>query len=700
VKTGSAKQTVRSTCDLCGVGCGVLIELENGEPVKVKGDPTNPVNSGWICLNGKSSLEYLNHPDRVRYPLKRIGEKGEGKWERISWDEALEAVSAGLTAAREKYGAESVAFMQGHALGYPDGYLARFANVFGSPNTASMSYICFHARLRAMLNTYGFLSQPDFEGRPASILIWGSNLEATEFPSFKKIKSAKKSGSRLIVIDPAETELARIADLWIKPRPCTDLALALGMINVIIKEGLYDKDFVEKWTTGFDKLASHVKDYSPEKVQEITWVDSKTIREAARMYAQNRPAAMHCGNGLDNNINNFQSHRAASILRAITGNLGRRGGEVLFVPAPVLSGNGPEMHIYTAISPEVRSRRIGADLGVLPNYYSALPQKLFEAMRTSKPYPVKAALIQAGGFLHSHSHVEEVAASLKSLDFLAVIEFFRTPTAELADIILPAGTFLEIDGLGGSMVLPVTTIIQKVAQVGECRSNYEILNGLAKKLGLGKYFWNSEKEVLDAIMKPAGLTFDEFRNTGILHGKIIYDMYSQNGFHTPSGKVELYSDQLEKWGFDPLPVYHEIPESELVKPGTTSEYPLVFTSSKVPGFIHSAGRQNTTLRKHHPDPIVTINKGTAGKLNIAEGDWVFIENRRGRIKQKARLSANINPRVIIAEHGWWYPESDENMHRWSDSNVNILTKNDPPFARELGSVTLRGLACKVYKAGK
>jgi anaerobic selenocysteine-containing dehydrogenase len=288
METRETERIVKSTCILCGAGCGVLIHLKGGKPFRIEGNPEHPANYGAMCILGKASLELLRHPDRLKYPLKRAGGKGEGQWQRISWDEALEAIASAMNRTKEKYGVESVAFIQGSAKGYSDSLLARLANVFGSPNIASMSYICFHARLRGMLHTYGYMSQPDYDYPPACMLMWGANPTSTEFPDRKRILKAISRGSRLIVIDPAETFLAKKADIWVRPRPCSDLALALSMIQVIIDEDLYDKDFVKKWTVGFDKLKKHVQDYTPEKVSPITWVPAETIREVARLYARTR----------------------------------------------------------------------------------------------------------------------------------------------------------------------------------------------------------------------------------------------------------------------------------------------------------------------------------------------------------------------------------------------------------------------------
>lgn len=689
---------VGSTCALCHAGCGVLIHIKDGKPVKIEGDPKHPVNKGALCIVGTASLEHLYNPGRLTHPLQRTGERGEGKWQKITWDEALNRIAYELKQAKEKYGTETVAFLQGGAKGYSDSCLSRLANVFGSPNIGSMSYICFHSKLRGMLATYGFMSHPDYEYPPECIVLWGINPASTSFPQGNMIKEALQKGSKLLVIDPGETVFTKRADIWARPKPSSDLALALGLIHVIINEGFYDSDFVGKWTVGFNELKTHVQDYPPEKVAEMTWVPANTIRDLARFYATRRPACIVSGNGLENNLNNYQSSRAVSILRAITGNIGIPGGEVEFEMPAVLPYNALELHRYDMMPSELRSRRVGAEEGVLPNYFSALPQKLVKAMLTAKPYPIRAAFVQGGGLLHTYTNVREVYEALKSLDFLAVTDLFMTPTAELADIVLPAATYLEIDNLCPSGDIPILSISQKVAQVGQCRSDYQILSELSKRLGLGDYFWENDEKILDFILKPAGLTFNELRRIGVIYGKKSYRGYERNGFRTPSGKVEIYSKQLEEWGFDPLPVYREPLELLPINQESPADYPLILNSMKLSPYIHSRGRQIPSLRKSHNDPIVRINSDTAGKLGIKNDDWVYIENKLGRIRQKAALSPNIHPQLIIADFGWWFPERNEDLHGWAESNYNILTDNKPPYARELGSVTLRGIRCKVYKA--
>ncbi len=688
---------VRSACAMCTAGCGVLIHMQDGKPVKVEGDPDHPVNKGALCIIGTTALEHLYHPDRLTHPLQRTGARGQGKWQKISWDEALNRIASELNQAKEKYGVESVAFIQGGFKGYRDSPSARLANAFGTPNTASMSYICFHSKLRGMMATYGFLSHLDYEHHPECIVLWGINPSVTDFPQGNSIMEALQKDARLLVIDPAETIFTKQADIWVQPKPGSDLALALGMINVIIYENLFDKDFVENWTVGFKELKTHIQDYPPEKVAEITWVPADTIREMARFYAASKPTCIISGNGLENNINNYQFSRAACILRALTGNIGIPGGEVEFEMPEVPTPNGLELHCYDLVPAELRARRVGAEENVLPNYFSALPQKIVKAMLTSKPYPIRAAFVQGGSLLNTYSNAQEVYKALESLDFLAVTDFFRIPTAELADIILPVATYLESDNICTSGEMPVLSINQKVAQVGECWSECKIATELGKRLGLGKYFWENDEEMLDFILKPIGLNFNEFRKIGLIRGKKIYRGHERKGFRTPSGKVELYSKQLEEWGFDPLPVYLEPLELLPVNQVSPADYPLICTSVKVAPFIHSRGRQIPSLRSAHKEPLVRINSDTAKELGIKNGDWVYIENKLGRIKEKATLSPNIHPQVIISDFGWWFPEKDEDLHGWSESSLNVLTDNNPPYARELGSVTLRGLRCNVYK---
>lgn len=697
-KVDGLERTVKSTCEFCDQGCGVLVHMRDDMPVRVTGDPGNPVGGGAICAKGAASVEYLNHPQRLKHPLKRVGARGEGRWTQISWDAALDEIARRLNEVKNEYGAESVAFMRGAAKGYQDVYTARFANAFGSPNISAMSQLCYMCRAYASVLTHGAILFPDYEFPPALILMWGKNTHNTAIAEWKRTTDALDRGSKLIVIDPWESEPAKRADIWVKPRPCTDLALALGVLNVVVGEELYDKDFVEKWAIGFDKLREHVKAYPPEEMAKITWVPADTIRQIARAYATNRPACLTLGNGVDNNINNFQTCRAASILRAITGNIGRPGSDVEWSPSGITPKGDPDLDVRKAIPDEVRARRLNAKDGFLPMVFYSLPQGIFSAILTGKPYPIKAAFIQGANLLNSLPGSREAFEALQKLDFLVVSDLFMTPTAELADVVLPVASYLEINSVHEGEFMLATTVIQKVAEVGECRSDYDIYCGLAKKMGLERHFGMTEKDMLDFLLRPTGLTFDEFRKVGVVSGSKQYRKHERTGFNTPSGRVELYSERLAQWGFDPLPVYQEPPESPVSAPELTEKYPFVLTCRKLAAFMHTQGRMIESLRRISPGPLVHIQTETANRLGIEEGDWVYIETRHGRIREKASLVPAIDPRVIVADNGWWFPEQDNSaLHGWAQSNYNILTSGGKPWSREMGSPSLRGIVCNVSR---
>lgn len=693
-------RVVKSTCGICQIGCGVLVHVSNGRVVRVEGDPDNPLNKGELCPKGMASVEYLYHPDRLLHPLKRIGERGEGKWLPISWDEALDTVAGKLAETRDNQGAESVIFIEGSFKGgYQGDLLIRFANVFGSPNVAYQGHVCFVPRKHASDITYGFYAISDIDYPPASITVWGKNLVENLHHVHQRVMRAVERGAKLMVINPNKVEGAEKADLWLKPRPGSDLALALGILNVIINEGLYDKSFVEEWTVGFDELKAHVQEYTPEKVGEITWVPSEAIKQAARFYGSQKPACLHWGNAIDHGVNSFQTARAFCILKAITGNLEIPGGELRWLRAPVIDRHSPLLRLPEKISPEVRRRAISSGK-VLPIVSEALPQDAIKAIRHGDPYPVRAAYIQGCNPLLTYSNAREAYQAFLTLDFLAVADMFMTPTAALADVVLPVATYLESDNvIVPSYSIPVTLAQQKVTRVGECRSDYEILRDLARKLGHGEYFWDTEEQCLDFILGPAGISFDEFRKTGMLECCQSYRSYRSEGFPTPSGKVELYSSRLKEWGFDPLPTYYEPPETPRSAPGLGKEYPLVLTSGKRGCYRHSSGRQIASLRESHPEPVTYIHPETAGKLGITEDDWIYVETKRGQIKQKASLSADIDPRLVVVDYAWWYPENNPADSRsWAISNLNILTSDQPPFNREMGSSDFRGMVCRVRKA--
>ena len=697
----SEYEIIKSTCGLCAIGCGILIHMKDGIPVHIEGDPEHPLNKGKLCPKGQASLELLTHPDRLTQPLKRKGPRGSGNWEQVSWDEALDTIAERLAHAKKTIGAPSVAFAHGAAKGLQDSYLARFANHFGSPNVAWQGHVCFVPRVAASKLTYGFYAIPDYDFPPRCIIVWGKNIDATLFHAHERLLQARERGARLIVIDTRKTALAADADIWLQPRPGTDLLLALGMLNTIISEGLFDHAFVERWTTGFDKLREHCAATSPERVEAVTWVPKDKIAAAARLYARSKPAAIQWGNLIDHGVNSFQTARAICLLRAVTGNLGIPGGEVKPSRFPLRGRRSPELEAWDAMPQEVFENRAGdPEQRPLPMIRYLQPQDLIHAIIEETPTPIRVLFNQGGNPLTNYSNAKRVYAALKKLDFFAVAEHFMTPTAAMADIVLPAATYLEFDSIvTPPYSYPVLSAQRQCVRRPDCRSDYEILQGLAQRLGFGDAFWETEQACLDFILKPYGLTFAELSHIGFIPGTLHYRDYEANGFETPTRKVELYSEQLKSWGFDPLPNYIEPPETPFSRPELAREYPYIFTTWKSAAYRHSGGRQVSSLRVLHPKPFVLIHPETALAHGISDGDSVTIETPKGAIQQTARISDEIHPKVLGVDYAWWFPEAGPaEEFGWRTANVNILTGDAPPYNPELGSTNLRGLCCKIYKS--
>jgi len=469
------------------------------------------------------------------------------------------------------------------------------------------------------------------------------------------------------------------------------------MLNVIINEELYDKEFVEKYTHGWDQFVERVNQYPVEKVAEITWVPAEKIREAARLFAKMKPATIQWGISIEQNINCIDSDRLLIDLVAITGNLDVKGGAVFFPPP-----KGQTISQFTyhkELSPEQSAKYIAGEAHKLCHMIGLVPENyVYNAVLTGKPYPVRAILLQASNPVVTRPNARMVYKALSQVEFLSVADFFLTPTAELADIFLPSATWLEVDYTGGfffrwGYLFPR----KKIVQIGECKSDFEIWNELGRRMGQ-KQWGANHIEDLDQILAPSGLTWADVRDKPYLRGEVRYRKYLDNGFSTPTRKVELYCTIFEKWGYDPLPTYKEVPESPVSKPELAKEYPyILITGPRSPVFFHSEHRMIPWLRECHPDPIIEIHPDTAKKHGIKEGDWVYIETPRGKIKQRARILPGMHPQVVCIQHGWWFPEIKTPDHGWDQSNSNILTDNDPKTLDiAVGASNLRTLMCKIY----
>ena len=700
VDVNSKEQVIRSNCRGCHGGCGVLVYVKDNTIVKIEGDPDFPTNHGTLCSKGLAFKQLVHHPDRLKYPLKRAGKKGEGKWERISWDEALDTIVNKLKQVKRDYGAESIVLAQGTSREY-ESFLSRFANLLETPNVLGAGHMCYLSRVATSLIICGKLPVVDYDENPQCVMVWGSNIVWTNPDEYtgENLMRVLSQGAKLIVVDPRLTYLAGRADIWLQLRPGTDAALALGMANVIINEGLYDKEFVAEYVHGWDEFVQRVGEYPLDRVEKITWVPQDKIRQAADLYARIKPAAIQWGVAIEQGRNCVDINRTLIYLAAITGNLDVPGGNAFFLPPPMQTIS--QFVLHEKLPPEQKAKLLGGDTFKLAARIGVVtPKMVWDAILTGKPYPVKAVLIHGSNPVITRANADEIYRALSQVEFLSVSDFFMTPTAELADIVLPAATWLEADYLGGfflrhGYIFPR----KKIVQIGECWSDFKMFHELGKRMG--QEDWGDDVEDdLDGILEPGGLTWQQVKDKPYLRGPVEYRKHKKEGFSTPTRKVELYSTILEQWGYDPLPNFHEVPESPISRPDMLKEYPYILTAgARIPVFYHSEHRQIPWLREQHPDPIVEIHPETAKQHAIREGDWVYIETPRGKIRQRAKLTTGIDPRVVAIQHGWWFPEVKTPDHGWTESNANILTENDPKgYDPAMGATNLRVLLCKIYRA--
>jgi anaerobic selenocysteine-containing dehydrogenase len=800
------KTTTWSPGPGCHGGCGVLVHVRDNRVIKVEGDPDHPWNQGRLCSRCLSMTQYMYHKDRLKKPMKRVGERGEGRFEEISWDEAFDLIEQKMKKIRSTYGPEAVVFHQGTGRDI-GGWISMLAYAYGSPNWMfGLSGIsCYTPRLMMMSITQGDFAVVDasqwHEKRyddpeyqiPETVTIWGQNLPATCPDGFfgHWYVDLMKRGTQLLVIDPRCTWIASRAKLWLQLRPGTDAALALGFIHVMIKENLVNMDFIEKWTnapllvrtdtqtpvllkasdidptnkethfvahdpaTGSavvwdsDDQVYAVPDispsmegtfnipladgslataktvwtlykenaalYPPEKVSQITWVPPDKIIEGARLYARSAPSALHWGLPIDTIPSTVPTAQAVNHLWCLTGNLDIPGGNAIaryafdVVTYPYHSGGS-----ILSLPPETADKRIGIhDYGAIKDFRAwAQPDKTLEQIFTGEPYPIKGMWIQtANPIACTGMEPRKWHKAIKQLDFTVCVDLFMTPTAMLCDVILPAATFLEKDSLRAWWI-PLNAI-KKAVEVEECKSDIEINLEMCRRF-MDDFPYKDTHHLFDSLLKSADISYrDLCDQTWMMppkgHPSRPYHRYEKGllrgdgkpGFRTPSGKIELFSSWLEKWGLDPMPYHEEPPYSPVSTPDLFKEYPLILCTGRRMGpYFHSEHRQIPWLREQQKEPVMEIHPDTAQKYNISHGQMVCIENWLGKITVKALVTPVIHPGIVMAEHGWWFPEqegAEPHLFGVWDVNVNQLIPMSHEGKAGLGA-PLKSMLCKVAPA--
>jgi anaerobic selenocysteine-containing dehydrogenase len=711
----------------CHLGCGVLMYSKEDQLVKIEGDEKNPYNQGRLCVRCLGSIETVNNPGRILYPMKRSREnRGKDLWERISWEEAYDTIEERFNHYKNTFGAETVTFWQGTGRDIA-AYISRLAWSFGSPNYffSLSSVSCYGPRIFAcnvMSGSFwvGDYSQqfidrydnPTWEA-PGVVLVWGNNpIVANSDGAFGHwVTDCMQRGSKVLTVDPRCTWLAANSEVWLQVRPGSDGALALSLAQVMIEEELYNKEFVDCWTFGFDEFASYVAEFTPEHASTITWVPAQKIRDAARMIAQSKSTLLQWGVALDQRQDCVDGARAVFSLMLLTGNIDNPGGMV--VPPELLkyiTGWGNEL-----LPDEQKERKLGNDLIVFKNLMAcASTSTCIETMLTEKPYKLKAAWIQTVNELACGGvETEKTLEAFNTLEFNVVVDLFKTPTVmALADIVLPVTTFTERNGIRcGDGTQRAETINRATIPAGECKSDQEICLELGRRFNPDGWPWDTVEDMFSFILSEIGYSFYEVQERAPLYLPFEYKKYEKGllrpdgsqGFATPSGRLEFYSQILAYFGLEPLPKYLEPPFTPLSRPDLYEEYPLVLTTgARRWNTFHSENRNSPHLRALHPEPTVQIHPQTAAKLGLRDGEWAWVEGpcgskgEVGRAKRIVEITPIIDPRVVSTDHGWWHPEGDpKNLYDVVDLNINNIV------SWELGSTGVganyKALLCKIYR---
>jgi anaerobic selenocysteine-containing dehydrogenase len=694
-----------TVCMQCPWGCGIHVHIQDGAIARISGNKNHPFSKGTVCPKGTAAGEVLAHPKRITSPLRRT----DHGWEEISWDIAFEILVEQLTRVKEDYGPKALAV----AIGMPVllggnstvSFLRRFCDIYGTPNCFSVESICFRCQIIARILTLGTYEVPDITNS-ACILVWGNNPQASAPPAAARIREALEKGAKLIVIDPRVTEFAAQADLHLQVRPGTDTALALGMINVMVTEGLFDREFVETWTVGMDELAEAASDYAPTQAAEITGVPPEKIVEAARMFAGAPSSCIVQGtNSLDQHAVGLQSSRCVAILQAITGNIDNAGGFVSTskvrlnpIRLPELMEGEPLGADHYPLFNEVWGRNFGEGQAML----------LADTILSGEPYPIKAMIVSASNPVITWPGGRKLERAMESLDFLAVMDLFMTPTAEKAHLFLPAATFLErvelCDYYGTLQAVPYVAMRRRLFQVGEAMADVDFWIELGKRMGYQESLpWSDATEALDYALEPSGFTLDELDRLpdgGMPFGSVRLGQYlKKGGFATPSRKIELASDTLRDLGHDAVPRHRQSPEapggSMASEPlpgekgsGGEPAFPLVLTTgARVLQYLHSEHRDIERLAKRGRHPLAELHPDTARRYSIEDDALVEIETQHGAVRMQASVIDGIMPGVVSLPHGW------------KDASVNDLTddyQGDPIT----GYPILKSKACRVRAVGE
>lgn len=707
--TGSTT-TIPTTCWECSTCCGALARVDGGRVTRIDPNPAHPASRGAFCVKGIRGLAEITYGEkRLLHPLRRVGERGSNRWEEISWDAALNSMAEGFAGASAKYGPLSLAGAVGGAFFSRGAIVALMLRAMGSPNFLINQDLCGGCRaVSDMVTGLAIQSGEDVE-HASTVLMVGANPHAANPVQWARIKEAKARGAKIVVLDPMRSEAAKIADLWLRPHPGTDAAIAMAMMHVLIAENRHDKVFIAQWTRGFEELAERVQAWTPERAATVSGVPAALILAAARAYADG-PSAFVSGHGIDAVTNGVQTFRAFHCLVAISGNLDRAGGNRR-AKRPVGFRNYLDVIHDPAfqLPPDIAAKTLGAErfpLWAGPKGWQTACHNptVIEAILTGKPYPVRAMYVSGVNIVVTYPNSQRTIEALRSLDFLAVAAHSMNPTAALADIVLPKTTTLEEEDISINAHGPCVTWTAALAKrVGEARPDVEIAAGL-----LGRMVergaadpklmpWRTQREFNRFLVKDTGLDLETIAMDGYATFEYAEGDFARQVFKTPSGKVELWSQRMMEAGLDPLPDY--------VPTGACGEndpaYPFTLqTGLREKTYHHSRFREQAWARKVSPDPLLKLHPDTALILGLSDGDWVKVETPRGEgaCRLKASVTEATAPGVVVTGMGWWLPEAAGPEFGALDVNINSALSYAGPYDPASGSADTRGVPCRITRA--
>lgn len=645
-------------CGLCGGKCMMDVHCVDGKVVKVEGNRTLPYSNGHLCVKGAAIRQHLYHPDRLLYPMKRIGARGEGKFTRISWKEALDTVAEKMQSIKETYGAKETMIYVGHPKWFRP-QLAEFAARYGTPNYGSESSTCAYSLMMAGKSCFGMdaaMPVPDLENC-RTLFVWGVNfMHSDSVKGGVRYSRMVDQGVKIVAIDPRCTPTTERSHLHLRPVPGTDGALALGMARVIITEELYDREFVDTYTYGFAEYKDYVMEFTPERVERITGVPAEDMKKAARMLATEKPSAIQMSaSPVVHNINGMQNARAILLLTALTGGYGAKGGNT----AP-----GAGRAVLDGVFMGKWAERTAAEEDLSHEQFPAWSKLLYSEVQLTKitdylegkgDYPVRG-LVSFGMNHHMWPRPDRLEKAFSSLEFFVNTDCFMTETSKYADILLPAALSFEreqIEILGSDIVYYQPKVIEPA---GEIKTDLEIIAGLAKRLGfaVGNPPIRDYDDYLRLLLKPTGISLEELKGhpNGMKTRQQINFRTAEEilKVKTLTGKIEFASTVLgecQKPGHEALPVYHDYREQLPME-----EYPLILaTGSRKPQLFHSRTYRIPWLRNLEPSVVVDIHPKDAKALGVRDGECVILKTPAGELELLAELDSSCLPGIVNVYHG-------------------------------------------------